>query len=329
MDYSGKTRKELLILCKEKNIKNVSSKTKSQIIAVLSGENNSKVSSSITPFLKWVGGKSQIIENVIELFPTSFNNYYEPFLGGGSVLLALLDAIKQERISIDGKIYASDLNAGLIGLWKNIQAFPIQVISETKKLISEYNLASDGEVYYYSTRTEFNKASLNKTSLSASCMFLFLNKTCFRGIYRENNSGKFNVPYGFYKSPKIMSDENILTISELIQDVEFSHADFSHSFMNIIHGDFIYLDPPYAPENETSFIKYNKNGFGLESHNQLFAACKLLSEKKIMLLMSNSEVDLVKNAFSEGYTTRTISCRRAINSKNPAARTNEILITNY
>lgn len=325
MDYSNTTRKELLVFCLQQNIKNISGKNKAMLIELL----NNDAIIQLSPFLKWVGGKTQIITTVLDLFPKEITTYYEPFLGGGSVLLALLSAVKQERITVSGRITASDLNSGLIGLWKNIQLFPGEIIEATRILINEYEASKPdkNEDYFYTTRTRFNE-ELDKASISASALFLFLNKTCFRGMYRENSTGKFNVPYGFYKNPSIMNDENIMSVSELIKNVEFLNCDFLNVFETITHGDFVYLDPPYAPENTTSFTSYNKGGFDLETHARLFTACHLLNEKKVRILMSNADVELVKSAFSE-YTMQSISCRRAINSKNPAARTNELLVSNY
>ena len=297
------------------------------------------------PFMKWVGGKTQIINDVLELFPKNMNNYHEPFLGGGSVLLALLTYKANGDINICGTIYASDLNANLIGLYKNIQANPDLLINEVKKLSAEFKRCTGSvvnrkattieeaitspESYYFWIRKRFNAFSKeDRMSLSASAMLLFMNKTCFRGVYREGPNG-FNVPFGNYKNPSILDDEHIRNVSQLIKDVVFTTCTFSDALTKIKQDDFVYLDPPYAPENETSFVSYTSDGFNLESHNLLFKACKEMKEKNIKMLMSNADVTLVKAAFpSPLYTTKIISCRRAIHSKKPNARTNEVLITN-
>lgn len=298
-----------------------------------------------TPFIKWVGGKRQIINDIMELFPKYMNNYHEPFLGGGCVLLALLTYKANGTIKISGNIYASDLNSNLMGLYKNIQLNPDLLIIEVKKLIEQFGKCNGNQVnrkaftieeamtspesYYFWIRKKFNALSKEeRTSISGSAMLLFMNKTCFRGVYREGPNG-FNVPFGNYKNPSILDEEHIKNVSNLIKDVIFTNCSFSHAINKITKDDFVYLDPPYAPENATSFVSYTSDGFNLENHNLLFKECRAMKEKNVKMLLSNAEVKLVKDMFpSPIYTTKVISCRRAIHSKKPDTRTNEVLITN-
>ena len=299
----------------------------------------------VKPFMKWVGGKTQIINDVIGLFPKEINNYHEPFLGGGSVLLALLTHKANATIKISGKIYASDLNSNLIGLYKNIQSNTNTLIEEINKITLEFSKCTGSvvnrkattieeamtspESYYFWIRSKFNSLSKeHKYSASASAMLLFLNKTCFRGLYREGPNG-YNVPFGNYKNPSIIDEEHIKTVSTLIKNVVFTNCSFTEALTNISSGDFVYLDPPYAPENDTSFVGYTADGFNLGHHQTLFKLCNDMSSKQVKMLMSNAAVTLVKDAFpSPQFTTKIISCRRAINSKEPDAKTNEVLITN-
>lgn len=291
------------------------------------------------PIIKWVGGKSQIIDEIIEKFPKKINNYHELFIGGGSVLLALLQNIENNNISVSGNIYAYDINSTLINFYINIQKRYKEVLIEISKLVSTYNnlngddinrkpcnveeATTSQESYYYWIRNVFNKLSneQKKTPLG-SAHFIFLNKTCFRGLFREGPNG-FNVPFGNYKNPEIINEKHIKKISKLIKNVIFICSDFQHSFKNIKKNDFAYLDPPYVPENSTSFVGYTSGGFGLDQHKLLFSMCK-----KINFVMSNSDTELVKQSFIDAkYKIDTISCKRSINSKKPNAKTNEIIIS--
>lgn len=347
MDYTTKTQKELKAICKDRKIKGFSNMKKEEIIQLLNNNNCISIplqTDRVKPFIKWVGGKTQILQEVLELFPEEINNYYEPFLGGGSVLLGLLMRQKEGKSKIHGKIYASDINLPLIGLYKNIQSKPLLLIEEVKKLIVEYETTKKGttihrkpitikdaltseESYYYYIRGKFNLLKdEEKQTIYASAMFLFMNKTCFRGIYREGPNG-FNVPFGNYTNPSILDEHHIHSISELIKDVVFTCHSYEVSLLNVVVNDFVYLDPPYAPEKETSFVSYHSQGFSVDNHIQLFKNCAIMKEKKVKFVMNNSDVPLVKETFKPPlYKIQIISCRRAIHSKNPSIRTNEVFI---
>lgn len=291
------------------------------------------------PCLKWVGGKTQILDTVLALFPKHIRNYYEPFIGGGSVLLGLLSKVQAGDITVTGTVYASDLNPILIGLYKTIQSNPDGLIASVKELTTDFaactgtdvnrqaetreDAMSSQESYYYWIRSRFNALTpAEKLSSSGSAMFLFLNKTCFRGVYREGPHG-FNVPFGNYKNPTILEEDHIRSMSTLLQGVVFTVSSFQDALTRVRTGDFVYLDPPYAPEAKTSFVSYTADGFGLENHNELFRLCRSLHS----FLMSNADVPLVREAFPESeYTIHVVECRRAIHSKKPNAKTNEVLI---
>ena len=297
------------------------------------------------PFLKWIGGKTQILDKIISEFPLQINNYHEIFLGGGSVLLALLTYIKEGIIKINGNIYAYDINEPLVYVYKNIQINYQELYNETQKIIEYYNSCENGEInrnpknineakkskenYYYWIRNEYNKLNNeDKKTIVGSSMFIFLNKTCFRGIFRIGPKG-FNVPYGHYNNPEIINKEHLYKIKILIKDVIFECCDYTKSLTNIQKNDYIYLDPPYVPEKNTSFVKYTQNGFNNENHIKLFNLIhKISDENKIML--SNSDVKLVNDNFNnEKYNIISVLCKRTINSKNPNSKTNEVIIKNY
>lgn len=298
-----------------------------------------KLEINVKPFLKWVGGKTQIINKVIKLFPNKCETYHEIFLGGGSVLFAVLQNKKYKNIK------AYDLNETLIHLYKNIQKDYKKVLNELNKLITEFKIFNEikrekkekiikpnkiedvksREMYYYYTRNKYNSLTQKeKNGNIGSAYFIFLNKTCFRGVYRIGPNG-FNVPYGHYKNPKIVNENNVKQISKLIKNVEFIVSDFSESIANVNENDFIYLDPPYVPENSKSFVGYNKEGFKLEQHKKLFNLCLQMKNK---FVMSNSDTELITKTFVK-FTIKKILCKRSINSKKPNAKCNEVLIWNF
>lgn len=293
------------------------------------------------PFLKWVGGKTQIIGNIISKLPTEMDSYHEIFLGGGSVLLAVLSLQRENRITIKNKIYASDINPHLINVYKNVQNNRDELYTFITSYMDTYSSIDGTEInrkpktldeaktskesYYYWMRKRFN--TIDRNTAECSALFMIINKTCFRGMYREGPNG-YNVPYGHYKkTPSVITKDELTQLSELIRDVEFVHCDFSSSIKKVNQGDFVYLDPPYAPENSKSFVGYVADGFTLDMHTTLFDSVKQLSDKGVKFLMSNAKVPLVSDSFA-GYETENIVARRAINSKNPGSTTTEVLIYN-
>jgi DNA adenine methylase len=302
----------------------------------------------IKPILKWVGGKNQILDNIISEFPNEIDNYYEIFLGGGSILFALLSLVKNNIIKINNKILAYDLNEPLVNFYKNLQKHPNEFYNMIQDYISKYNnieimndknnrkpeneeqAIKSKESYYYWIRQNYNNLTKEeKNDIIGSAMFLFLNKTGFRGLFRVGPNG-FNVPFGNYKNPEIINKEHLFEISELIQNVEFKHLSFNESLSNnFSNNDFIYLDPPYAPENEKSFVSYTENGFNLEDNINLFTKCNELNEKNIKFIMSNADVKLVRDNFDNKFKITSILCKRTINSKNPESKTKEVIIKNF
>ena len=294
------------------------------------------------PFIKWVGGKTQLLDNIIKKIPKEMNNYFETFLGGGAVLFAVLSLKKQGNIKVNGQIYATDVNSSLINLYRKIQSSheelfkviqgfikeydSIKVFKGSKKPVDKVEAMTSKESYYYWLRDKYNTE--DKCSILSAALFIIINKLCFRGMYREGPNG-FNVPFGHYKkTPTVITKDEIDNISNLIQEVTFIDCSFEDIFELInTESDFVYLDPPYAPENETSFVGYVADGFSKEMHENLFRKTKELDEKGVRFMMSNANVDMVTNAFQE-FQIEKIVARRAINSKDPSATTKELIVYN-
>lgn len=201
-------------------------------------------------------------------------------------------------------------------------------INRTPKNIDEAKIAKEN--YYYWIRSEYNKLSVNdKKNIIGSAMFIFLNKTCFRGVFRVGPKG-FNVPYGHYNNPEIINKEHLDEIHNLIQNVIFECCDFNTSLNNVKPNDYTYLDPPYAPESDTSFVGYTENGFNINNHNKLFNLIHKLTETNKKIMLSNADVSLVRDNFTnEKYNITSILCKRSINSKKPETKTKEVIIKNY
>ena len=279
------------------------------------------------PFLKWVGGKTNILDKLTEYIPREINNYYEPFLGGGSVLIHFLGLVEKGCILLKGNVYASDINETLINTYKSIQARP-EILSKTLKVyFDEYNETKNKEEYYYKIRTLFN--SFKEHSIEKSAVFIFLNKTCFRGLYRENKNGKFNVPYGHYKTtPKMITLEELKKLQKLFEKVTFEIVSFENVLDKVQEGDFVYLDPPYVPVNETKtdFVQYNSKGFDKQFHSLLFEKVKQL---KGNFTMSNSNCEMTIQTFSNSnVNVIKVIAKRSIHSKNPETKTTELIISN-
>jgi DNA adenine methylase len=299
------------------------------------------------PFFKWVGGKSQILDHIVPLFPTHMENYHEPFLGGGSVLFRVLEKVNAGELHIRHRICAYDINDTLIHVYKNIQS------PETYRFVREYLVQRQNEFhsipigkkrvrtdppptqqdafqsrenYYYWVRTYYNEMTdAQRHSPEGSSLFLFLNKAGFRGVYREGPRG-FNVPYGNPTQVRFDLD-HLDQVHAWIAPVHFQCCSFSHVKALVGPGDFVYMDPPYSPETATSFVKYNVDGFTLDTHMQLFEWFRELVQSGIAVVMSNSDTPMVHEHCSiQGVRTTSISCRRAIHSKNPGSQTAEVIL---
>jgi DNA adenine methylase len=302
--------------------------------------------------LKWVGGKAQLMKEIIKYIPERVDTYYEPFIGGASVLIELLELNEKGEVVINNFI-VNDINVELINLYKNImfnhselinyldslsnefKALPEEKTERHKKIIPpEHKEQCDNrKVFYYWVRKEYNKLKKNSATkyIEKSAYFIFLNKVGFRGLYRENTNSEFNVPYGNNKNPKILNGSAIERLNYLFNkyDVKFINLSFE-MFMGefkLHDRDFIYIDPPYYPINDNSFTAYSAVDFGLSHHKDLINLLNDINNIGTKFLMSNSYTDWIIN-HTEKFKSKKINCRRRINSKNPESMEFEILVFN-
>ncbi len=292
----------------------------------------------IKPFLKWAGGKGQILNKIRPLYPkelgSKINKYIEPFIGGGAVFFDVVTNYKLDTYIIN------DINKELINTYKAIQQDINSLLGYLSNITSYYKQLSidDKDLFYYSIRKKYNNIIIDKSiNIEKAALFIFLNKTCFNGLYRVNRNNQFNVPTGKYKNPTIYDEENLLNISQILQKVEILCGDFSTVYNHIESNTFIYIDPPYRPLTKTSsFTNYSTYLFDDKEQIRLSTFINEADKKGAYVLASNSdpkntsENDLF---FDELYRTKNIiriEATRAINSNSlKRGKINELLISNY
>ena len=291
------------------------------------------------PFIKWVGGKGQLLPEINKLYPIelgkNINKYAEIFLGGGAVLFDILSKYKLDEV------YISDKNLELINTYKSIRDNIDILIKSLKEMEEEYIPLDDEnrKIYYYEKRQKYNKLKINieENNIEKASLFIFLNKTCFNGLYRVNKKGEFNVPMGAYKNPKICDKENLKNVAMALKNVKIIYADYRESESFIDEKTFVYIDPPYRPLNtSSSFTSYTENDFSDKEQIELAEYIDLLNKKKAKIVMSNSDPknnNIDDNFFDElykNYNINRVKATRMLNS-NASLRgaINELLITNY
>lgn len=289
------------------------------------------------PFIKWAGGKSQLLHEIRKYYPfdEKINRYCEPFVGAGAVLFDVLNSFDLKEV------YISDINKEAINSYKVIRDDVENLIELLEEFQNEYKDLTHEErkVIYYKNREEFNRLKVlkNSDSLKRAALFIFLNKTGFNGLYRENMRGLFNVPIGSYKNPKILDEDNLLNVNKKLQNVEIIHGDYKKSSDFIDNNTFVYFDPPYRPIKPTSnFTSYSKDSFTDEDQIELAEFFKKMDKKSAHLLLSNSDpknYDLNDDFFDDlykGFNIKRVKASRIINSnKNERGQIYEVLINNY
>ena len=291
------------------------------------------------PFIKWVGGKGQLLSEINKLYPVelgkNINKYAEIFVGGGAVLFDILSKYKLDEV------YISDKNLELINTYKSIRDDVGILIKLLKEMEEQYTSLNNEnrKLYYYEKRREYNNLKINieENNIEKAVLFIFLNKTCFNGLYRVNKKGEFNVPMGAYKKPKICDEENLKNVSMALKKVKIVYADYRESEEFIDNKTFVYIDPPYRPLNITSsFTSYTENDFSDEEQIELAEYIDILNKKGAKIVISNSDPknnNIDDNFFDElykNYNINRVKATRMLNS-NASLRgvINELLITNY
>lgn len=298
------------------------------------------MSEKIRPFVKWAGGKGSLISQLNNFYPNELKNgiierYIEPFVGGGAVLIDIL-----QKYNIQ-EVYAFDINLDLINSYKVIKNNVEDLISNLKKIETQYLQLEQEErkKYFYKIRSEYNNYEVkeNEQNIQRATQFIYLNRTCFNGLYRVNKNGKFNVPIGNYKNPTICDEENLRQLSQLIQNVQFEYGDYSRSMEYVTRNTFVYFDPPYRPLNVTSaFTSYTKEDFNDENQRELATFYGELNEQNAKLMLSNSnpkntnQDDNFFDNIYQGFHINEIHVSRMINANsNGRGKISEILVTNY
>ena len=274
--------------------------------------------SNITPFVKWAGGKRQLLSQIKERMPEKYNDYYEPFVGGGAVTFELLPA----------NALINDINKALINAYKQICNAPEAFLKAVNKLDEE--MWEDGKEYYYSLREHYNdKLMKSEYDAELAALFVFINKHCFNGLYRVNGKGLFNVPYN--NSRRTSVDEgSIMEISKYLQGITITDGDFEEACKGAKKGDFVFIDSPYAPLNPTSFEAYTKEGFDIESHKRLARLYDELTARGCFCMLTNHNTRLINELYGgKGYTIDVVSVKRMINSDASNRVGEEVIIYNY
>ncbi len=271
----------------------------------------------VAPVLKWVGGKRQLIETFSPLLPKRITSYCEPFVGGGALLFHLQP----------NTAYVNDINKDLIGVYDVIKQNVDGLIEELKKHKNEAD-------YFYSVRNwDRDKEKYQSLSdVEKAARILYLNKTCYNGLYRVNNAGEFNSPYGYYRNPNIVNAPVLRAVSAYFNaaDIHFSSIDYSEVLSSIKKGTFVYIDPPYDPVSETaSFTGYAKGGFSKNEQIRLRQCCDELNRRGIKFMLSNSATPFIMEQYA-GYNITVVQAKRAVNSVgSKRGGVDEVVVRNY
>ena len=271
----------------------------------------------VAPVVKWVGGKRQLLDEITPLLPKRISSYCEPFLGGGAVLFSIQPS----------KAIVNDLNEDLITVYKVIK-------DDVEALIQSLEKHENTSDYFYAIRDmdRDKDAYQAMPDVEKASRLIYLNKTCFNGLFRVNSAGEFNSPFGHYKNPNIVNEPVLRAVSKYFNasNISFYSEDFADTLSRVRKGGFVYLDPPYDPVSDTaSFTGYNKGGFDKSEQIRLKECCDVLTNRGVKFLLSNSATTFIKDLY-QGYDIRIVKAKRAINSDaSKRGAIEEVLIRNY
>lgn len=271
----------------------------------------------VMPILKWVGGKRQLLDDIMPLVNAKCSTYVEPFVGGGAVFFRLQPA----------KAIINDYNSELINVYLTIRDYPEKLIEK----LQEHD-SNNSEEYFYMMRSKDRDDNYEFLSdIDKAARIIYLNKTCYNGLYRVNSAGQFNTPYGKYKNPNIVNETTIRAISKYLNNpkIQIMQGDYKKVLSKVRKGAFVYLDPPYMPiSSSSSFTGYTENGFSYEKQVELKQQCDKLRDRGISFLQSNSDCSEIRELYKD-YKVISVQAKRSINSKgDKRGEINEVLIIN-
>jgi DNA adenine methylase len=276
------------------------------------------------PFVKWAGGKRKLVSTICNMMPEEFNDYYEPFIGGGALFFTMKLLYPEKKMTIN------DSNEDLINVYQVIKDNPVELMALINNKYKKYRSISE-EFYRIRDMDKDIEKYSQLSDVEKAARFLFLNKTCFNGVYRVNKKGLFNVPFGKYEDPTIFKKENIVNVHCDLKDTTLMSDDFDAIKSSIKEGDLVYLDPPYVPVSKTSsFTAYTKDGFDETLQHRLRELCDYIDQQGAYFIASNSSADLVYELYSERYNIHEVHASRMINSNgDKRGKVKECIITNY
>lgn len=280
---------------------------------------NLSLSMALTPFVKWAGGKRQLMANLIELKPKSFNKYFEPFVGGGAFFLELAPKVA----------VINDFNSELISVYRSLKSK--EAFNELYKLCKEHEALHSEEYFYKIRALDISSDYINQPLPTRAARCIYLNKACFNGLYRVNAKGQFNVPFNGKTMVKLFDEDNFQALHQyfLNNNISIHNGDYQLILDKPNKGDFVYFDPPYDVVGNQSFTTYTKIGFGREEQTRLRDNFKKLSDMGVYVMLSNANTEFVRNLYKD-FNIHVVHARRNINSQsNGRGKVEEVIVTNY